>query len=73
VQWIFAAPQEVTEQLEFERQIYRALLDIEARAFTESATSTQLNSSLFIFLSLSLLFINKIQNYMRPCCHLPPS
>jgi glutamate synthase (NADPH/NADH) large chain len=36
VQWIFAAPQEVTEQLEFERQIYRALLDIEARAFTES-------------------------------------
>ena len=37
VQWVFAAPQEVTEQLEFERQIYRALLDIEARAFTESA------------------------------------
>ncbi|MEA5102134.1 glutamate synthase-related protein [Pantoea sp. S18] len=36
VQWIFAAPQEVTEQLEFERLIYRALLDIEARAFTES-------------------------------------
>ncbi|KNC13998.1 GltA [Pantoea sp. RIT-PI-b] len=36
VQWVFAAPQEVTEQLEFERQIYRALLDIEARAFTES-------------------------------------
>ncbi|PJZ02550.1 glutamate synthase large subunit [Pantoea rodasii] len=36
VQWIFAAPQEVTEQLEFERHIYRALLDIEARAFTES-------------------------------------
>ncbi|NWA59577.1 glutamate synthase large subunit [Pantoea sp. B9002] len=36
VQWIFAAPQELTEQLEFERQIYRALLDIEARAFTES-------------------------------------
>ncbi len=36
VQWIFAAPQEVSEQLEFERLIYRALLDIEARAFTES-------------------------------------
>lgn len=36
VQWVFAAPQDVTEQSDFERHIYRALLDIEARAFTES-------------------------------------
>ncbi|MDJ0022623.1 glutamate synthase-related protein [Pantoea eucrina] len=36
VQWVFAAPPALTNQTDFERQIYRALLDIEARAFTES-------------------------------------
>lgn len=37
VQWIFAAPHGVAGQDAFERRIYRALLDIEARAFTEGA------------------------------------
>ena len=36
-QWIFAAPQGVNDQTEFEKVIYRALLDIEARAFTDSS------------------------------------
>ncbi|MCU5773445.1 glutamate synthase-related protein [Erwiniaceae bacterium BAC15a-03b] len=36
VQWVFTAPQDVANQSEFEKRIYRALLDIEARAFTES-------------------------------------
>ncbi|MBN7122036.1 glutamate synthase large subunit [Erwinia billingiae] len=36
VQWVFTAPQDVDTQNEFEKRIYRALLDIEARAFTES-------------------------------------
>ncbi len=36
VQWIFARPQGISDQNEFEKCIYRALLDIEARAFTEA-------------------------------------
>lgn len=36
VQWVFAAPQDIASQNEFEQRIYRALLDIEAQAFTES-------------------------------------
>lgn len=36
VQWIFSAPQDVVDQNDFEQRIYRALLAIEARAFTES-------------------------------------
>lgn len=36
VQWIFGAPEGVAEQAEFERHIYRALLAIEARAFTDA-------------------------------------
>ena len=36
VQWVFAAPQDIANQNDFEKRIYRALLDIEARAFTES-------------------------------------
>ncbi|WP_416260924.1 glutamate synthase-related protein [Gibbsiella quercinecans] len=36
VQWIFNAPQDIADQNAFEKHIYRALLDIEARAFTES-------------------------------------
>ncbi|QUG74151.1 glutamate synthase large subunit [Erwinia sp. E602] len=36
VQWVFAAPQDLADQTDFEKRIYRALLDIEARAFTES-------------------------------------
>ncbi|MFK8256986.1 glutamate synthase-related protein [Erwinia sp. AnSW2-5] len=35
-QWVFTAPADVTNQIDFEKRIYRALLDIEARAFTES-------------------------------------
>ncbi|RMX06492.1 glutamate synthase large subunit [Corticibacter populi] len=35
VQWIFGAPGDAADQDAFERRIYRALLDIEARAFTE--------------------------------------
>ncbi|WP_312042295.1 glutamate synthase-related protein [Erwinia sp.] len=36
VQWIFNAPADTADQNAFEKRIYRALLDIEARAFTES-------------------------------------
>ena len=36
VQWVFTAPQDVDNQNSFEQRIYRALLDIESRAFTES-------------------------------------
>ncbi|MFS2221326.1 glutamate synthase-related protein [Pantoea sp. B65] len=36
VQWVFTAPQDIADQSEFEKRIYRALLDIESRAFTES-------------------------------------
>ncbi|MDU7867200.1 MAG: glutamate synthase large subunit, partial [Pantoea sp.] len=36
LQWIFTAPQDVADQNDFEQRIYRALLTIEARAFTES-------------------------------------
>jgi len=36
VQWVFAIPQDIDNQNDFEKRIYRALLDIEARAFTES-------------------------------------
>lgn len=36
VQWVFTAPADITNQIDFEKHIYRALLDIEARAFTES-------------------------------------
>ncbi|MGK3143090.1 glutamate synthase-related protein [Pantoea sp. C2G6] len=36
LQWIFTAPQDVVDQNDFEQRIYRALLTIEARAFTES-------------------------------------
>ncbi len=36
VQWVFTAPQEIEDQNSFEKCIYRALLDIESRAFTES-------------------------------------
>lgn len=36
VQWIFTAARDITEQAEFEKRIYRALLAIESRAFTES-------------------------------------
>ncbi|CAX54081.1 glutamate synthase-related protein [Erwinia pyrifoliae] len=35
-QWIFAAPDDITSQIDFEKRIYRALLQIEARAFSES-------------------------------------
>ncbi len=35
-QWVFAVPQDIDNQNDFEKRIYRALLDIEARAFTES-------------------------------------
>ncbi|MBK0002793.1 glutamate synthase-related protein [Erwinia sp. S38] len=35
-QWIFTIPQDIDNQNDFEKRIYRALLDIEARAFTES-------------------------------------
>ena len=36
VQWVFSIPQDIDNQNDFEKRIYRALLDIEARAFTES-------------------------------------
>lgn len=35
-QWVFSAPQDIADQDALEKRIYRALLDIEARAFTES-------------------------------------
>ena len=36
VQWVFAVPQDIDNQNDFEKRIYRVLLDIESRAFTES-------------------------------------
>lgn len=36
VQWIFAAPQDISNQSDFEKLIYRALLTIEAQAFTQT-------------------------------------
>ncbi|CAK9883680.1 MAG: Glutamate synthase [NADPH] large chain [Candidatus Erwinia impunctatus] len=35
IQWIFSRPRDIDNQHDFEKRIYRALLDIEARAFTE--------------------------------------